>query len=117
MRKLKNQRFKFSKKNHLLTEESYHHLFSEGRRRNHPYLWILFRENQLSYPRLGFRISKKNVKRATARNRVKRVTREKFRLHSCQLKGLDILMIAKKGIHSLSNAELTQVLNELWQGL
>lgn len=117
MRKLKDQLFKFLKKNRLLDQEDYNRVFSEGKRKESLYLRLLIRVNNLGYPRLGLRISKKNVKRATDRNRIKRIIREQFRLSQYRLNSLDIVLISKKGIGTLSNKDLRSYLDALWQEL
>ncbi len=67
--------------------------------------------------RLGIVVAKKKVRRAHERNRVKRLTRESFRLHQQQLEQLDIVVMPKQGIDAVANAELHQELQFAWQKL
>ena len=67
--------------------------------------------------RLGLVVAKKKVRRAHERNRVKRLARESFRLHQQQLDDLDIVIMPKIGIETVSNAELHQQLQFAWQKL
>jgi ribonuclease P protein component len=76
---------------------------------------LLARSNGLAYPRLGLVIGKKSVKLAVERNRLKRQIRESFRLNQNTLTGLDIVVVAKKGLGNLQNIELTQQFANLWQ--
>ena len=62
-------------------------------------------------------IAKRNVKRATDRNRIKRVIKEYGRLNQKRIKGNDILVICYKGIDKLSNQELTACLEKRLQQL
>lgn len=59
---------------------------------------ILARENNLGHPRLGFVISKKNVRRAVKRNHVRRIMRESFRLNQHQLPPVDMIILARPGL-------------------
>jgi ribonuclease P protein component len=53
-------------------------------------------ENGLSYPRLGLSVSKKRVRKAFARNRIKRILREAFRLSKAELPaGLDLVIVPR----------------------
>lgn len=52
--------------------------------------------NNQTYPRLGVVISKKIMRLAVNRNYFKRVVREVFRLNQFKLKGLDLIVRAKK---------------------
>ena len=78
---------------------------------------ILAKPNNLDRPRLGLTMAKKKVKLAVARNRLKRISRESFRLNQHDLPNIDIIVMAKKGSDNLSNEELTAQLLKLWQKL
>ena len=78
---------------------------------------LLARENGLDHPRLGLVIGKKSVKLAVERNRLKRLIRDSFRLHQEMLAGLDIVMVARKGLGDLDNPELHQQFVKLWKRL
>ena len=67
--------------------------------------------------RLGLAVAKKHVRRAVDRNRIKRLLRESFRHHQQQLKGLDLVVLVKPGIHKADNAALLQSLEKHWKRL
>jgi ribonuclease P protein component len=48
--------------------------------------------NDLGYARLGMVVGKRQLKFASARNRVRRIIRETFRLYSPTLPGLDVVV-------------------------
>ncbi|QJQ13681.1 ribonuclease P protein component [Pseudomonas putida] len=80
-------------------------------------LLILARENGLDHPRLGLVIGKKSVKLAVQRNRLKRLMRDSFRLNQQLLGGLDIVIVARKGLGEIENPELHQHFGKLWKRL
>lgn len=80
-------------------------------------LLILARENGLDHPRLGLVIGKKSVKLAVQRNRLKRLMRDSFRLNQHLLAGLDIVVVARKGLGEIENPELHQHFGKLWKRL
>ena len=57
------------------------------------------------------------MRRAHVRNRIKRLARESFRLHQQNIELLDIVVMPKMGIDTISNAELHQQLQFAWQKL
>jgi len=78
---------------------------------------LLARENELDHPRLGLVIGKKSVKLSVERNRLKRQIRESFRLRQDALAGWDIVVVARKGLGDLENAELAEQFGKLWKRL
>lgn len=81
------------------------------------YLTVIARPNQQQLPRLGLAISKKAIKTAVARNRIKRLVRESFRHHQQQLSGLDIVVMARADARQAGNAEIEASLQSHWQRL
>ncbi len=71
---------------------------------------LLARPNELGRPRLGLVIAKKKVKLSVGRNRIKRQSRETFRLQQHQLPAVDLLLIARDGLASTDNAAFRQAL-------
>ncbi|TCP13893.1 ribonuclease P protein component [Bisgaardia hudsonensis] len=98
-----------------MTPSQFKYVFQEPLRASTPEITILARQNNSDNPRLGLAIPKKHLKRAHDRNRVKRISRESFRLLQHQLPNYDFIIIAKAGIGKLDNATLFQILDKLWK--
>lgn len=73
--------------------------------------------NQQTYPRLGLAIAKKHIRQAVDRNRIKRLIRESFRHNQVLLSGLDIVVLARKGVDNTSNEIITDALTKHWKVL
>jgi ribonuclease P protein component len=86
-------------------------------RTSHQHFLFLARQNELDRPRLGLVIAKKNIRLAVNRNRMKRLIRETFRAKQQQLAGIDVIVLARKGMSDITNAVLIEQLNKQWQGL
>lgn len=99
----------------MLTPSHFTFVFQQPHRAGTPQITILGRLNSLGYPRIGLAVAKKHVKRAHERNRIKRLTRESFRLHQHTLPAIDFVVIAKKGVADLNNRALREALEKLWQ--
>lgn len=100
----------------LLTSRDYQLVFRDNKIRVSDNNWsLLARHNDLTHARLGMAISKRVVKTAVERNRIKRIVRESFRHHQQQLAGLDIVVMCRDGARQASNRELFESLNRHWQ--
>ncbi len=82
----------------------------------HRHFLILASPNSLGRPRLGLIFSKRNLRHAVQRNRVKRIVRETFR-HRTDLGSLDIVVLGRQNLAQQDNQNLHQALNDIWQKL
>jgi ribonuclease P protein component len=80
-------------------------------------LSVLACGNECDHARLGLVVSSRVARRAVARNRIKRVIRESFRLQRPRLKGWDVVVIARTGAVRQSNGELFASLEGHWKKL
>lgn len=76
-----------------------HRVQKEGEVFHFPYFGLLIAKNDLNLSRFAFIISKKIHKRATKRNRIKRLLRESVQLFLARIKpGFDAVFLVKKRI-------------------
>ncbi len=102
----------------MLSAEDYKKVFAQSDRSIDRYFTVLARyEEQQDPARLGLAVAKKHVRRAVDRNRIKRLLRESFRHHQQQLKGLDLVVLVKPGIHKADNTALFLSLEKHWKRL
>ena len=98
-----------------LTEaKQYQRVFAGSSRFGNRYITVLAKENQLEHPRLGLAISKKAVKRAVDRNRIKRIIRESFRLNSANLPPVDVIVMCRPLILDHDNSGVFQQIEKQW---
>ena len=108
----------FNKSLRLLSSSDYKAVFDNALLKvSSPQVLFLARPNGRDYPRLGLVVAKKNAKLAVQRNRIKRITRETFRLQQHQLGGIDTIVLARAGLDKLDNSDMQQLLSNLWQQL
>jgi ribonuclease P protein component len=99
-----------------LTEASdYRKVFDSAHRSADKEFLVLATENSLEKPRLGLAISKKHLRLAVQRNRVKRLVRESFRLHQSELAGFDFVVLAQRKIKKKNNIELRSSIEKHWK--
>ncbi len=108
----------FGREKRLLTPRQFKSVFdSPSGKAPGKNVLLLARANELDHPRLGLVIGKKSVKLSVERNRLKRLIRDSFRLNQALLGGLDIVVVARKGLGDLENPELHQQFGKLWKRL
>lgn len=108
----------FGKSRRLLTAAQYSRVFDGAdAKASHRTVLLLARLNDQPGHRLGLVIAKKNVRLAVQRNRIKRIAREVFRQLPEPKRGLDVVVLARRGIDQLDNAELAVILREQWSRL
>lgn len=108
----------FPKGKRLLNAKDYSRVFDKAEAKaSHKHLLLLARQNNGPGHRLGLVIAKKNVRLAVQRNRIKRVTREFFRSLPQNDSPMDVVLLTRRGIDQLDNAELSTILQQQWQKL
>lgn len=90
-------------------------VFRNGRRSADRCFTVLFCHNKRDQPRLGLAIAKRLVRRATARNRLKRLVRESFRAAAPNLPPVDIVVLAGPAAANVDNATIFASLEQHWQ--
>lgn len=108
--------YSFGKDVRLRCAKDYQGVFNHTLFKVHqPYFLLLASLSpEVQSRRIGLVVAKKKVRRAHERNRVKRISRESFRLNQHQLLGLDIVVMPKVGIEQISNKDLHQQLHTAW---
>jgi len=107
--------FRFRKTNRLLNAAAFGCVFKKATRSRDKFFTVLCRDQKNDTARLGLAISKKHCRKATARNRIKRVIRESFRQHQQQLTGLDVVVINQPAASMASKLAMTESLERHWQ--
>lgn len=108
---------RFPRQARLTRKQEFSRVFDQARRYSHGGFTLLVRANARGHARLGLAIAKRNVRLATARNRIKRLVREGFRHHLDRLCGLDIVVLVRPGVDLRSNRTLREALETLWSRL
>jgi len=90
-------------------------VFKKASRSRDKFFTVLCRDNKQETAKLGLAISKKHCRKATGRNRIKRLVRESFRHNKALLAGLDIVVLNQAAAAMATNDELTRSLNKHWQ--
>ena len=106
---------KFPRAARLLNSKQFQSVFDQvTHKASNNNLLLLSSLNGLDTSRVGLIISKKKLKRAVDRNRVKRIARESFRYQQNQLVGLDIIVLSRNDLAALNNTELRNIFDRLW---
>jgi ribonuclease P protein component len=113
---LNKENYTFSRQSRLLNGRDFQSVFRANTGRSSDQLWtVLARKNEVDHARLGLAISKRVVKTAVERNRLKRIVRESFRYHQQLLAGLDVVVMCRDGVRQSTNRKLFDSLKVHWK--
>jgi ribonuclease P protein component len=73
--------------------------------------------NHESHPRLGLSIATRTFGSAVARNRIKRLTRESFRLNQYSLPPVDVTVSAREAARQANSSDLRASLDKHWKSI
>lgn len=110
----------FTKADRLLKPADFSHVFSQAEiKAGSGEFFLLARTSrQPVRPRIGFILSRKKVKRAVDRNRIKRIAREEFRtLTSDHYPPIDIVFMANRGADQLDRPTVHKTIRSLLRKL
>ncbi|MGO9515055.1 MAG: ribonuclease P protein component [Steroidobacteraceae bacterium] len=88
-----------------------------GRRFADAYFSLSVLANHETHPRLGLAIATRSCGTAVARNRVKRLTRESFRLNQHALPPVDITVAARASARHATPGDLRNSLAKHWTSI
>jgi len=98
--------FTFSARQRLRTPAEFEHVYKSGQRFAQSLFQVTASANALGYPRLGLSIAARAVGNSVARNRIRRVVREVFRLAQHELPAIDLVVAARSAARTASGAEM-----------
>lgn len=91
----------FPKREHLLKTKEFNRVYKKGLSAKDNGIILYCLANESGHNRLGFSIGSKNIKRATSRNRIRRLFKEVYRKTKRNLKsGFDIVMVVKRDLRA-----------------
>ena len=102
------------KKNRITSSVAFKEIFTKGNVKESECFRIIFKKNNLEYPRYGIVVKAQNSKSAVQRNALKRrirnILRDSLLIFS---KGFDVAIITKRDSTNMGFSELKESLNEL----
>lgn len=108
--------YSFTKNHRLLQAAEFKVVFDAPIKKIHSKHCIVFvKPNQRNTPRLGLAITKKKVKQAVLRNKIKRCTKEVFRLNQHHIDNVDLVLIVKISLTKEVDifAEVTEIFEKI----
>jgi len=109
------RRFRFGAELRLRSKLQFDAIYAGGRRIDDKFFALRVKPNGLAHPRIGLAVAVKTAGNAVARNRLRRMVRESFRLAQFALPGVDIVVAAKFSAREAPAATLRASLATLWQ--
>ena len=99
------------------SKHDHQNLLRRGKRQYIGPLVVRSCDNCQGVARLGTAISKRSLRRAVDRNRVKRLIRESFRLQAAQLPGMDVVISLSQRVRLDDEQQLRAALDKTWRRL
>jgi ribonuclease P protein component len=90
-------------------------VYARGRRTSDGLFTVTATSNETGAARLGSAVAVRTAGGAVARNRIRRIIRESFRLHQRELPPLDLVVSARPAAAAASRRELHASLATLWK--
>ncbi|HUA90410.1 MAG TPA: ribonuclease P protein component [Steroidobacteraceae bacterium] len=91
--------------------------YARGRRISDGFFTVIATANELGAPRLGLAVAVRAAGGAVARNRLRRIIRESFRLNQRTLPALDLVVSVRPRASAVPARELRESLAALWRRL
>jgi len=108
----------FSRQARLLHSREFQRVFNNTECKSaDALLTVLAIRNNCGHPRLGLAISKKKIKTAVARNKLKRLVRESFRQHKHEMANVDVVVLGQARAGSASNKQAFESLATHWKNI
>ena len=109
------RQFRFGAELRLRSKLQFDAIYAGGRRIDDRYFALRVKPNGLPHPRLGLAVAVKTAGNAVARNRLRRMIKESFRLAQHELPSVDIVVAAKISAREAPATTLRASLATLWQ--
>jgi ribonuclease P protein component len=90
-------------------------VYTRGRRMADGFFTVTMTANDAGAPRLGLAVAVKVAGSAVARNRLRRIVRESFRLHQRELPAVDLVVSARPAARVATAPALRASLAALWK--
>jgi ribonuclease P protein component len=107
-------RLRFQRSQCLRTGAQFQSVYRQGRRFGNELLSAAVCANPAGRARLGLSIAARTVGNAVARNHLRRVIRESFRLRQLELPAVDIVIGARNAARAAHSAAVRAALGKLW---
>jgi ribonuclease P protein component len=109
------RRFRLGAAQRLRSKLQFDAIYAGGRRIDDRFFGLRIKPNGLGHARVGLAVAVKTAGNAVARNRLRRLVRESFRLAQYDLPGVDIVVAAKFPAREAPATTLRASLATLWQ--
>jgi ribonuclease P protein component len=111
------RKLKFGPRMRLHQAAEFHSLKRHGRKFSDAFFSLSVLANQETRPRLGLSIATRIFGTAVARNRIKRLARESFRLNQHELPPVDVTVSAREAAAKAPVKDLRTSLDKHWKAI